>query len=320
MRAIRVEQTGGPEVLRLESVEVPEPGPGELLMQVEAAGVNFVDCYRRSGLYPVPLPNTPGSEAAGVVAAVGSEVTAFEVGDRVASASARGTYAEYALVPVGGAVAVPGDVEARAAAAVLLQGLTAHYLATTTFPLETGHVALVHAAAGGVGQLLVQIAKRRGARVLATVSTDEKADLARAAGADDVLRYDRVDVAAQVWALAGGAHVVFDSVGRDTFAGSLDSLRPRGTLVLYGQASGPVGPFDPQVLMTKGSLFLTRPTLHDYTGDPQELRARAAELFAWLAARELSVRVDRTWPLEQASAAHRYMEDRQTKGKILLLP
>ncbi|MDQ3707734.1 MAG: quinone oxidoreductase [Actinomycetota bacterium] len=321
MKAIRMHETGDPEVMRLEEVDDPRPAQGGVTVRVAAAGVNFIDLYRRSGAYPVDLPQTPGSEGAGVIEAIGDGVTDLHEGDQVAWAAAPGSYAEMVSLPAAKAVPVPDGVDLQHAAAVMLQGMTAHYLASSTFPLREGHTALVHAGAGGVGRLLVQIAKRRGARVLTTVSTDEKERLAREAGADEVIRYTETDSAEAVARLTdGGVDVVYDSVGKDTFDKSLDSLRPRGYLVLYGQSSGAVGAVDPQVLNAKGGLFLTRPSLAHYTLDRAELSARARDLFEWMAAGELDVRVDRTWPLVEAAEAHRYLADRRSKGKLLLLP
>lgn len=322
MRAIRIHETGGPEKLRVEDVPVPAPGPGELRLRVAAAGLNFIDTYKRGGLYPVPLPHTLGQEAAGVVAAVGAGVTEFRIGDRVASAAVNGACADEALAPAAQVVPVPAKVDAPLAAAVLLQGLTAHYLACDTWSLQPGQSALVHAAAGGVGLLLVQIAKKRGARVLATVGTDEKAALAREAGADAVCVYSRDNFTDAARAFTGGrgVDVVYDGVGRATFEGSLASLRPRGLLASFGNASGPVPPMSPLVLSQKGSLFLTRPTLAHYVATPAELRARAADLFAWMADGSLRVRVGATYPLAATADAHRALESRATTGKVLLLP
>jgi NADPH2:quinone reductase len=322
MRAIRIHETGGPEVLVADDVPVPEPGEGQVRVRVEAAGLNFIDTYQRSGAYNLPLPVTLGMEGAGVVEALGPGVDGLAEGDRVAWAVQPGSYAEQVVVPAGAVVGVPEGVDLRTAAAVMVQGMTAHYLAHSTVPLEKGMTVLVTAAAGGAGRLLVQIAKRRGARVIGTVSTDEKEALARAAGADEVVRYRDVDLARAVRDLTDGTgvDVVYDSVGRDTFAASLDSLRTRGHLVLYGQASGPVAPVDPQVLNAKGSLYLTRPTLAHYIARPGELAWRAADLFSWIDAGELDVRIDRTWPLADAAEAHRYIEAGETKGKVLLLP
>jgi NADPH2:quinone reductase len=322
MQAIRIHETGGPEVLVAEDVPVPEPGPGQVRVRVEAAGLNFIDTYQRSGAYKLPLPLTLGMEGAGVVDALGPDVDGVAEGERVAWATQLGSYAEEVVVPAGSVVPVPEGVDLKMAAAVMLQGMTAHYLAHSTVPLEKGMTVLVTAAAGGAGRLLVQVAKRLGARVIGTVSTDEKEALCRAAGADEVVRYRDVDLAGAVRDLTDGAgvDVVYDSVGRDTFAASLDSLRPRGHLVLYGQASGPVDPVDPQILNAKGSLYLTRPTLGHYITRPGELAWRAGDLFSWIGAGELDVRIDRTLPLAEAAEAHSYIEAGQTKGKVLLLP
>ncbi len=322
MRAIRLSEHGGPEVLRAEEVPAPEPGPGQARVRMAFAGVNFIDVYHRTGLYPVRLPFTPGMEGAGTVDAVGPEVEEIAPGARVAYAMQPGAYAELAVVPAWKLVAVPEGIDLSTAAAVLLQGMTAHYLVESTYRLGQGEAALVHAAAGGVGLLLVQLAKRRGARVLATVSTDEKAELARDAGADEVVLYTREDFreAARRFTGGRGVQVVYDSVGKDTFDGSLDCLAPRGYLVLFGQSSGPVAPFDAGVLARKGSLFLTRPALADHARDPAELSWRAGDLFRWLSEGALRVRVDRVLPLERAADAHRLLEGRQTKGKVLLEP
>src|SRR3989449_10805444 len=284
MKAIRVHAPGGPEALRYEAVERPVPGPGQVLVKIEAAGVNFIDVYQRTGHYKVPVPFTLGQEAAGPVAAVGPGVAEPRVGDRVAYTSILGAYAEYAVVPADRVVALPDGVSAKQGAAAMLQGLTAHYLATTTYPLKPGDTCLVHAAAGGAGLLLCQIAKLRGARVLGTVSTREKAALARGAGADEVILYTEQDFETEVKRLTNGAglQVIYDSVGKTTFEKGLNCLAPRGMMVLYGQSSGPVGPFDPQVLSQKGSLFLTRPTLAHYIAARAELLGRAGELLGWI--------------------------------------
>ncbi len=322
MLAIRIHETGGPEKLRADDVPVPAPGAGELRLRVEAAGLNYIDTYKRSGLYAVPLPHTLGGEAAGIVTAVGAGVTDFKVGDHVASSAVAGAYAAEALAPAASTVKVPAGVSSQLAAAVLLQGMTAHFLACDTFPLKPGDTALVHAAAGGVGLLLVQIAKMRGARVLATVSTDAKAELARGAGADVVCIYSRENFteAARAFTHGRGMDVVYDSVGKDTFEGSLASLRPRGLMVSYGNSSGPVPPFAPLLLAQKGSLFLTRPTLPYYIATPAELRTRSGDLFKWIADGSLKVRIGATFPLTDAAAAHRALEGRTTTGKVLLLP
>lgn len=320
MRAIRVHAYGEADQLRLEETTDPVPGPGQALVRIEAAGINFVDIYHRRGWYPVPLPFTPGQEAAGVVTAVGPGVTEVVVGARVAYSGAGGSYAELNAVPVGRLVPIPDHVSLELAAATMLQGMTAHYLSHSTFPLAPGHTTLVHAAAGGVGQILVQLAKRRGALVIGTVSTPEKAELALEAGADVVILYTEMDFLEETMNLTdgGGVDVVYDSVGKDTFERSLNCLRPRGTMVLYGQASGRVPLFDLQVLNQKGSLFITRPSLGHYTATRDELLWRAGDLFRWIAAGELTIRLDQTFPLAQAAEAHRYMEARQSKGKVLL--
>lgn len=322
MLSIRIHETGGPEKLRIDDIVIPEPAAGELRFAVEAAGVNYIDTYQRSGLYPVKLPYTLGGEAAGVVTAVGPGVTDFRVGDRVASARVTGAYAAEALAPAAHTVRVPEAVTTQTAAALMLQGMTAHYLACDTFPLKAGDTALIHAGAGGVGLLLTQIAKMRGAKVIATVGTDEKGVLTRQAGADAVCVYTREDFAEAARAFTGGrgVDVVYDSVGKTTFDGSLASLRPRGMFVTFGNASGPVPPFAPLLLSQKGSLFMTRPTLLHYTQTPAETRARAGDLFNWVASSSLRVRVGATFSLTQAAEAHRALEGRATTGKVLLLP
>ena len=320
MQAIRVHRTGGPEEMRLEDTPVPAPGPGKARVLVAYSGVNFIDVYHRTGLYPAALPLTPGTEAAGVVDAVGEGVSEVSVGDRVAYAMHMGSYAEYAVVDARSLVPVPDGIPLERAAAVILQGITAQYLTHSTFPLQPGHVALVHAAAGGVGLLLCQIAKRCGARVIGTVSSEAKAALARGAGADDVVLYTKESFkeAARRITDGRGVDVVYDSVGRTTFDDSLDSLRRRGMLVLFGQSSGPVPPLDPGVLNRKGSLFLTRPGLAHHIADRDELLARARDVFGWMERGELDVHIDRTLPLEQAAEAHRLLESRATAGKLLL--
>lgn len=320
MQAIQVDGVGGPDVLEFVEVDAPRPGRGEVLVRLEAAGVNFIDVYHRSGNYPLDVPFTPGVEGAGVVEEVGDDVDGFAPGDRVAYAMQRGSYAEQAVVPANMLVAVPDTVSNEQAAATMLQGMTAHYLSHSTYPLDGDDTALVYAAAGGVGHLLTQIATMRGARVLATASTPDKADLARGDGADEVILYRDEDLVARVEELTDGrgVDVAYDSVGRDTFGASLDCLRPRGVLALYGQSSGPVEPLDPQVLNRKGSLFLTRPSLGHYVAERSELEWRARDLFTWIAAGELAVRVDRTFPLADAAAAHTYLEAGRTTGKVLL--
>ncbi|RDI50804.1 quinone oxidoreductase family protein [Nocardia mexicana] len=321
MRAIQVSEHGGPEVL--QSADLPEPhaGPGQLLVDTEAIGVNFIDTYIRTGIYPQDVPYVPGSEGTGVVAAVGPDVTEFAVGDRVAWAAAPGSYAERVLVPAAVAVPVPAGVDAPVAASALLQGMTAHYLIESIYKPEPGETVLVHAGAGGVGLLLTQMGAARGVRVITTVSTDEKEALSREAGAAEVLRYGD-DLAQRVRKLTDGVGVaaVYDGVGRATFDASLDSLRVRGMLALFGAASGPVPPVDPQRLNRGGSLFLTRPMLAHYTRDRAELLWRAGDVFDAIAAGTLRVRVGATYPLAEAEQAHRDLEGRQTTGSIVLLP
>jgi len=322
MKSVRVHQYGGLEVLKYEEVPIPEPKEGEARVKIEVIGVNFIDIYHRIGRYQGSLPLTLGQEAAGIVDAVGPNVTDLGPGDRVVYASVQGAYAEYAIVPAWRLVRVPEGVTAQQAAAAMIQGMTAHYLALSTYPLKEGETALVHAAGGGTGQLLTQIAKRRGARVIGTVSTEEKARLAREAGADEVILYTRTDFEAEVKRLTKnvGVDVVYDSVGKDTFDKSLNCIRRRGYMVLYGASSGAVPPLDPQTLNAKGSIYLTRPFLAHYTADREELLWRVDDLFSWIAAGELKVRIDKTFPLAEAAEAHHYLEDRQSKGKILLIP
>lgn len=322
MRAVRVHQTGGPEVLRVDEIEEPEPGEGEVCVRVAAAGVNFIDTYHRSGAYPLPLPFVPGQEAAGTVSSIGPGVEGLNEGDRVAFAGSPGAYADAVVVRGDRLVRVPDGVELDQAAALMLQGMTAHYLATSTFPLESGHRALIHAAAGGVGLLLVQVAKRRGATVIATVSTAEKAELAAGAGADEIIRYTEADFAAEVGRLTEGrgVDVVFDSVGADTFDASLRCLRPRGMLVLFGQSSGAVPPVDLQRLAEGGSLFATRPTLAHHITERAQLERRAGDVLNWVAAGELEVRIGERHPLAEAATAHERLEARLTAGKVLLVP
>lgn len=327
VRAVTAARPGGPEVLQVVDVPEPEPAPGQVVVRVAAAGVNFIDTYRRSGTYRMPFPHVVGSEGAGRVVAVGADVTTSVVGDRVAWASAPGSCAELVAVAADDLIAVPDAVDDRTAAALPLQGLTAHYLATSTFPLAPGHDVLLHAAAGGVGLLLTQLAAARGARVVATVGSAAKEDLARAAGAAEVVRYRELDdlgtrLPERVRALTGGrgVHVVYDGVGRDTFDASLASLARRGTLVLFGASSGPVPPVDLQRLNAGGSLFVTRPTLADHTATRAELDQRARELLDAVVTGALHVRVGATYPLADAAEAHRALESRSTTGKVLLLP
>lgn len=321
MHAVRIHEHGGPEVLRYEEVPTPTPGEGQALVRLVACGVNFIDIYQRKGLYKIDLPATLGQEGAGVVEAVGPGVAEVKPGDRVAYSNVLGSYAEYALVPAGRLVPIPDGVTYQQAAAAMLQGMTAHYLVTSTYPLKPGDVCLVHAAAGGVGLLLVQMAKRRGAVVIGTVSTEDKAKLAREAGADHVILYTRQDFEQEVLRITEGRklQVVYDSVGKDTFEKSLNCLALRGMLVLYGQSSGPVPPFDPQVLAQKGSLFLTRPVLWNYTATRDELLWRAGEVLGWVRSGELKLRIGRALPLSQAADAHRALEGRETTCKVLLL-
>lgn len=322
MKAIRVHAYGGLEVLKYEDAPQPEPGDGQARVRMEAIGVNYIDIYHRTGLYPNKLPLVPGMEGAGVVDALGENVSQVKKGDRVAYAMELGSYAEYAVVPAWKLVPLPAGLDSRSAAAIMLQGLTAHYLTRATYPLKKGETVLVHAAAGGVGLLLIQIIKRLGGTVFGTVSTEEKARLVREAGADEVILYTRSDFAAEVKRLTGGRglDVVYDSVGQSTFEKSLDCLKPRGTLVLFGQSSGPVPPFDLGRLALKGSLFVTRPTLVHYMAKREELLERAGDLFGWVGTGELKPRIDKTFPLAEAAEAQRQLEARRTTGKLLLLP
>ena len=320
MQAIRVHEPGGPEVLSYEETPAPEPKEGEALVRVAASGVNFIDVYQREGRYPLPTPFVPGNEGAGVVEAVGPGVADLAPGDRVAWASHLGSYAELAAVPAWKLVSIPDELDFARAAAAMLQGMTAHYLSHGSYPIRKGDTVLVHAAAGGVGLLLVQMAKRLGARVIGTVSTEEKERLAREAGADEIVRYTEVDFLEETRRLTEGKGVaaVYDSVGKTTFMKSLECLAPRGYLVLFGASSGPVPPFDPMLLSKHGSLFLTRPSLHYYTATREELLSRAGDVLGWVARGELSLRVDRTYPLAEAADAHRALEGRETSGKLLL--
>jgi len=323
MKAIRIHEFGGPEALSYEEVEILDPGPGEARVKLAASGVNFIDVYQRTGLYPGDVPRTLGLEGAGEVDAVGEGAEDLSPGDYVAFASAPGSYADYVVAPV--EVLVPFNVtlvEARVAAAVILQGVTAHYLTHSTFPLEEGQTALVHAAAGGVGLLLVQLAKLRGATVIGTAGTEEKAQLAREAGADEVILYTEQDFVQETNRITDGegVNVVYDSVGKDTFDGSLDVLRPRGYMVLFGASSGPVEPIDPQILNQKGGLFLTRPSIGQYTATREELLWRAESLFSWIGQNNLNVRIGGTYELSDVEQAHRDLEGRRTTGKLLLIP
>lgn len=323
MKAIRVHAPGGPEVLRFEDVPDPVAAEGQAVVRIEAVGVNFIDVYHRTGLYKVPsLPFTLGQEAAGTVEAVGPGVTGLAPGDRMAYTGPMGSYAEKAAVPADRLVKLPEGLSARDGAAAMLQGMTAHYLACSTYPLKAGDACLVHAGAGGVGLLLIQIAKLRGARVFSTTSTEEKAALAREAGADEVILYKDQDFAAEVRRLTDGrgVQVVYDSVGRTTFEKSLDSLARRGMMVLFGQSSGPVPPFDPAVLNAKGSIYLTRPSLFHYIAEREELASRAGDVLGWIREGRLKLRIGLELPLGEAAEAHRALEGRTTTGKVLLLP
>ena len=320
MKAIRVHEVGGPDVLHIEEIPDPTPAPDEVLVRVEVVGVNFIEIYQRKGQYPMKLPFTPGREGAGEVVAIGSNVTSLRVGDRVASEQLAGAYAELTTAKAGSVLRLPGDVSSETGAALILQGLTAHYLATSTYPLEPGDRCLIHAAAGGVGLLFCQIAKRRGAWIVGTTSTEEKAAFAKSAGADEIILYTQRNFVAEVRRLTDGkgVQVVYDSVGKTTFDGSLDCLVPRGMMVLFGQSSGPVPPFDPQILNRKGSLFLTRPNLSHHVTTPDELSARADDLLGWIADGSLRVHIDRRYPLAEAAEAHRALESRGTVGKVVL--
>ena len=322
MKAIQVKKVGGPEALELVDVPVPQPKASEAVVKTAASGVNFIDVYHREGRYPVALPFVIGQEGAGVVSAVGAEVKSVKAGDRVAWTGIMGSYAEYVAAPADRLVKVPEGVSEREAAAVMLQGMTAHYLAYTTFPLKRGDTALVHAAAGGVGLLLVQLAHHIGARVIGTVSTEEKAKLAREAGADEIIFYTQTDFETETRRLTGGkgVDVVYDSVGKTTFEKGLNILRPRGMMVLFGGSSGAAPSLDPIVLTQKGSLFLTRPSLNQYISTRDELDMRADALFSMIAAKKLKLRIEHVYPLQDARQAHRDVEGRKTTGKLLLIP
>jgi NADPH:quinone reductase len=322
MKAIRVHVPGGPDVLKLEDVPEPTPEPGKANVKLEAAGVNYIDIYFRTGLYKAPMPLTPGLEGAGTVMAVGPGVSDIKVGDRVCYTGVPGSYAQMNSVPADRLVKIPDGLSFRDGAAAMLQGMTAHYLAVSTFPLKKGDSCLVHAAAGGVGLLLCQIASMRGATVIGTVSTPEKAALAREAGADSAILYTQQDFVAEVKRVTNGrgVDVVYDSVGSTTFEKGFDCLRPRGMMVLYGQSSGPVPPFDLQVLNTKGSLFITRPSLNAYVMARDELLERAGDVLGWIKDGTLKLRIEHVFPLAQAADAHRALEGRKTTGKVLLIP
>ena len=322
MKAVRIHTAGGPEAMRVDDVPQPTPQAGEALVKIDAAGLNYIDVYFRSGQYKANLPITLGMEGGGTVAAVGPNVTDVKVGDKVAYTGVPGAYAEYAIVPAARLVGLPGGLTTKQGAAMMLQGMTAHYLACSTYPLKPGDTCLVHAAAGGVGLLLCQIAKQRGARVIGTVSTEDKAKLAHDAGADDVILYTKQDFVAEVKRITGGKglEVVYDAVGKDTFDKGFDCLVPRGMMVLYGQSSGPVGPFDLQILNAKGSIFVTRPSLNHHIITREELLARAGEIGSWIRDGKLKLRMEFEFPLKDAAEAHRALEGRRTTGKVLLIP
>lgn len=322
MKAVRIHAAGGPEALKYEDVPEPTPKAGEALVKVDAAGLNYIDVYYRTGLYKAELPLTVGMEAGGTVTAVGSGVSEVAVGDKVAYTGVPGAYAEYVTVPAARLVKMPSGVTTKQGAAAMLQGMTAHYLACSTYPLKSGDTCLVHAAAGGVGLLLCQIAKLRGARVIGTVSTEEKAKLAREAGADHTILYTQQDFEAEVKRITAGkgVQVVYDSVGKTTWDKSLNSLAPRGTMALFGQSSGPIGQIDPQILNQKGSLFLTRPSLGHHVATRDELLQRAGEVLGWIRDGKLKLRTEFEFPLKDAGDAHRALESRKTTGKVLLLP
>jgi NADPH:quinone reductase len=322
MKIIQVTQTGGPEQLQYVDAPKPAAGPKQAVVKIAAAGVNFIDVYHRTGLYKLDLPFTPGMEAAGTVEAVGAEVTGVQPGDRVAYAMSRGSYAEYAVVPVAILVKLPDHVSFETGAAAMLQGMTAHYLTHSTFPLKSGDTCLIHAAAGGVGRIAVQMAKMLGVRVIGTAGNADKVALARSAGADEVINYTGQDFLPEVKRLTDGrgVDVIYDSVGVATFLKGLDCIRPRGMMVLFGQSSGPVAPMDPNILNPKGSLFLTRPSLGPHCATPEELHWRAGDVLGWIESGKLELRIDRTYPLAQAAQAHRDLEGRKTAGKVLLIP
>lgn len=322
MKAVRVHTPGGVDALSYEDVPAPTPGAGEAVVKLEAAGVNFIDIYTRMGFYKNPLPFTLGQEGAGVVESIGPGVSDVTMGDRVVYSGVLGSYAEFAVVPASRLVRLNEGVDTRVAAAAMLQGMTAHYLVNATFPLKDGDTALVHAAAGGVGLLLVQMAKQLGARVFGTVSSEAKSKLAREAGADEIILYTQKDFEAEVKHLTNGqgVEVVYDSVGKTTFEKSLNCLRPRGYLVLYGQSSGAVAPFDPLELAAKGSLFITRPSLVHYTLKREELLQRAGDVLNWVRTGQLKLRIEQTFPLHEAAKAHRCLEERLSTGKLLLIP
>jgi NADPH2:quinone reductase len=316
MKAVFVEQPGGPENLKYADQPKPEPGPGQALVKIAVAGVNYIDVYFRTGLYPAPPPVVLGNEGAGTVGAVGPDVKDLAPGDRVAYAMARGSYAEYAVVPAWQLVKIPATIDFQTAAAAMLQGMTAHYLTHSTYPLKAGESCLIHAAAGGVGLILVQMAKMIGARVIGTVGNEEKAQQAKEAGADEIVIYTKEDFTAK----AKGVHVVYDSVGKSTFLQSIDCLRPRGMMVTFGNASGPVPDFAPLLLSQKGSLFLTRPSMAHYAATPEELSWRAGDVLNWIVQGKLKLHIHKVYPLADAAQAHRDLEGRKTTGKLLLAP
>ena len=320
MKAIRIHQNGGAEVLKYEDAPIPTPGPNEALIKIAAGGVNFIDVYFREGLYKAALPFTLGNEAAGVVESVGAQVAEVKAGDRVAFTTTLGCYAEYVSVPAGRLVPLPEKISFESGAAAMLQGMTAHYLSHSTFPLKTGHTCLIHAAAGGLGLLLIQMAKRLGARVIGTVSTEEKAKLAKEAGAHEIILYTQQDFETEIKRLTRnrGVEVVYDSVGKTTYEKSMNCLAPRGYLVLFGQSSGAVPPIDPLLLSAKGSLFLTRCTLAHYTATREDLLRRAGEVLSWVTSGDLQLRIHKIFPLNEAAEAHKLLEGRQTTGKLLL--
>jgi NADPH2:quinone reductase len=317
MKAIQIRETGGPEKMQLVDLPRPVPGPGQALVKIAASGVNFIDVYFRTGLYKADLPATLGSEAAGTVESIGPDVSDVGPGDRVAYAMARGSYAEYAVVPAAQLVRIPAGIDFQTAAAAMLQGMTAHYLTHSTYPLKSGDSCLIHAAAGGTGRLLVQMAKMRGAHVVGTVGTEEKARQAKEVGADEVIIYTQEDFVAKV---KGKMHVVYDSIGKATFLQSLDCLRPRGMMVSFGNASGPAPDFSPLLLTQRGSLFLTRPSLASYSSTPEELAWRAGDLLNWISQGKLKLHIHKVYPLSEAAQAHRDLEGRQSSGKLLLVP
>ncbi|ETX00353.1 MAG: quinone oxidoreductase [Candidatus Entotheonella factor] len=322
MKAVRIHEFGGPEAMQYEEVPTPTPAAGQVLVKLAAAGLNFIDVYQRTGLYPNALPYTLGLEGSGTVEAVGPEVTGFSPGDPVAYTGVPGSYADYVLVPADRLVHMPESLDIKYGAAAMLQGMTAHYLAYTTYPLQAGDTCLVHAAAGGVGLLLVQMAKQCGARVIGTVSTEEKAALAREAGADEMILYTQQDFEAEVKRLTDGrgVQVIYDSVAKDTFDKGLNCLAPLGYMVLYGQSSGPIPPFNPAILNEKGSLFLTRPSLFHYIADRASLEKRAGDVLGWLASGQLKLRMEHTFDLKDVAESHRSLEGRKTTGKVLLIP